>query len=215
MKKFGFYVSGNAGRLKQLLTEYYIKELVPQIKVVITDNPKDLKLATICKNHSISFFSFDLSVFEKDNKNLQLSNFILDTFEQYQIDYGLSCGARIFKGEILKVYALRFVNFHPSILPAFKGLHAIDSAIATKSFLLGNTAHFIVEEVDSGPVIMQNIIHHSEATCEKVLHNQVVMIAQIMTWINTNRIEVKDGYVTVKKAQYDIACFIPNIEINT
>ena len=52
----------------------------------------------------------------------------------------------------------RIVNVHPSLLPAFPGVRAIEQALAYGVPLTGVTVHFVDEDVDSGPVILQEVV---------------------------------------------------------
>ena len=52
-------------------------------------------------------------------------------------------------------FAGRILNVHPSLLPAFPGLHPIEEAIEYGSRVMGVTVHFIDEDVDSGPIVLQ------------------------------------------------------------
>ncbi len=52
----------------------------------------------------------------------------------------------------------RLINIHPSLLPAFKGLHTHERAIAEGATQHGATVHFVVPELDSGPVIAQESV---------------------------------------------------------
>lgn len=216
MNRYGFYVSGNATRLKN-----YIKYLeksrdegtLKQIIVIISDNPQDTDLNEILSPFNICVVYFDSSTLPKEYINVKLSDFILSYFDKMGIDYGFVFGRRILKGELLNRYKDRLINFHPSILPAFKGINSIDKALTERAFLLGNSAHFLVEDVDSGPIIMQNIVHSSLfKTYDDLLNNQIPMLNQILHWLNQSRIEIVDGYVQVKNADYSISGFIPNLE---
>lgn len=63
---------------------------------------------------------------------------------------------RVLKPEIVKQFAGRIINVHPSLLPAFAGgLHAIDEALAFGVKITGCTIHFVTEQVDAGPIISQ------------------------------------------------------------
>ncbi len=55
----------------------------------------------------------------------------------------------------------RLINVHPSLLPAFPGLHAIEQAVAYGVRLMGVTVHFVDEGVDSGPIIAQRFLRRS------------------------------------------------------
>src|SRR5919107_2333709 len=64
----------------------------------------------------------------------------------------------------LERFAGRVVNVHPSLLPAFPGLHAIEQALAYGVKVFGVTVHFVEEGVDTGPVIAQRALELPDAT---------------------------------------------------
>ena len=66
------------------------------------------------------------------------------------------------KNPLIQKYDKRIINFHPSILPSFKGLNAIDQELKAKVRFLGNTAHFIDEGIDSGEIIIQSAMFRSD-----------------------------------------------------
>ena len=79
---------------------------------------------------------------------------------------------------------------------------------------MGNSAHFIDEGIDTGAVIMQNIIHRSQYNgYNSLLNNQCMMLLQIMKWLNEERIVMENGIVHVKNADYSIGNYIPQLEI--
>lgn len=61
----------------------------------------------------------------------------------------------ILTGAFLNRFPERVINLHPSLLPAFPGMHAIDDALAWGVRFTGVTVHFAEEEVDGGPPILQ------------------------------------------------------------
>jgi phosphoribosylglycinamide formyltransferase-1 len=62
------------------------------------------------------------------------------------------------------------INVHPSLLPAFPGLHAVEQALAYGVKVFGVTVHFVDAGVDTGPVILQRAIELAEpGTAEEVL----------------------------------------------
>lgn len=213
MINFAFYVSGNATTLKNFIEKYSDSILLSQIKIVISDNLNDKELESFFKKLEAEVLYFDSSMYEKSQINIELSNFILDNFEKYKIDFGFVFGGRILKGLLLNKYKNKLINFHPALLPSFKGIKAIDQALKANAFLLGNSAHIVVEDVDSGAVIMQNILHRSNFNnyCD-VINNQINMLYQIILWINDNRMLIFDDIVIIKNATYNIEDYIPNLE---
>ena len=210
--KFGFYVSGNATTLKKFLLNEK-KILIKQCKIIISDSPKDDELAKISNLNNIDLVFFDLKKLPKDQRNIELSFFILENFVSHNVDYGFIFGGRILKGELLTNYKNKLINFHPSILPLYKGIKAIDQAVEDNAFLYGNTAHLIDEDVDSGAIIMQNIIHRSLVTDYRdIIDNQIKMMTQIIKWINEDRFVVNNGNVLIRNGHYNCNYFIPEIE---
>ena len=62
---------------------------------------------------------------------------------------------RIHSGGFVRKWQGRIINIHPSLLPAFKGTHVHEQAIAAGVKTSGCTVHFVAAEVDSGPIIAQ------------------------------------------------------------
>lgn len=213
-----FYVSGKASRLLLLFSnrnEFH--ELIDKISLIVYDGnnkPTIEALNTLCLKYRIIFkqWSGDKLPRRKD----PFSNWLYDLFIEYQIDYCFCFGDRILFGSILNNYKNRIINFHPSLLPSFPGLNAIDKALDSNAFLLGNTAHFIDNGVDTGPVIMQSVIHRQLfINYEDVLSLQLPMMLQIFHWLLAKRIKINHGRVDVFKANYSpVGTFIPQLEIS-
>lgn len=139
----------------------------------------------------------------------------LELLIENNVDYGFCFGRHILKGELLNKYKFRIVNFHPAILPQFRGVKAIDQALAENVNVLGNTAHFIDEGVDTGPIIAQNVM--SRKVFDKygyrgVLDTQVDLFWLVYKWLNENRVHVNDdGVVEIDGASYDEVMYFPKI----
>lgn len=202
---FGFYVSGGARRLKK-----YFQGGVPpmQVNCVVHDGPVDHALEEILAANSIPYFSYD------SDMDGEFSDYLCDTLTSSQVDYCFCFGVRFLKEPLLSAYKHKIINFHPSLLPAFTGLNAIDQALDSNAMLLGNTAHFIDEGIDTGPIIMQNIIFRS---CydgyDSCLDLQLTMLDQIVMWLNEDRVEIVGHHVRVADADYSIGDFVPAIEL--
>jgi len=132
-----------------------------------------------------------------------------------EVDYCFSFGNHILKGDILKEYKNKIINFHPSLLPSYPGRNAIDRAIEDNAPILGNTAHFIDEGIDTGPIILQSVIS-SEAFYKNgydfILDLQIEMLFQLDKLLEKNCIEIKENKVKIKNANINASFIIPKIE---
>lgn len=144
--------------------------------------------------------------------------FISDKFkylmDKYSVMYSFICESRILQGELLEKYKWHLINFHPALLPAYKGKCAIDQAISDGSLLTGNTAHFIDENLDAGITIMQNLfpIMHF-VSYDDILDKQIPMMLQLMKWVEEGRINIEGNRCVIQNAKYEIGEFIPAQEI--
>ncbi|MBU4419142.1 MAG: phosphoribosylglycinamide formyltransferase, partial [Candidatus Omnitrophica bacterium] len=81
---------------------------------------------------------------------------------------------RLLSPDFVKRYRNRIMNIHPSLLPVFKGAQAIRDALSARADSTGVTVHFVDEEIDHGPVILQEKIKirskDTLASLEKRIH---------------------------------------------
>ncbi len=212
-QKFGFYVSRTATRLCHFLEKH---GNLDRCAFVLIDNKDNERLRSLCAQYAIPYYEYSYK--EEGLKGKEQNRFISDRFKElmdkYEVEYSFIFGSRILEGELLRKYKWHLVNFHPALLPAFRGKCAIDQAIEAGAILLGSTAHFIDEELDAGVMIMQNIFPAARFhDYEDVLGKQETMLLQLMSWFEQNRISIEGNRVVVKDATYDISEYVPNVEL--
>ena len=84
---------------------------------------------------------------------------MLDLLEDYKVDGILLAGyMRILPPSFVQAYRGKILNIHPSLLPAFKGLHAQQQALLGGVKYTGCTVHFVDEGMDTGPIIVQAVV---------------------------------------------------------
>lgn len=208
---FGFYISGKAARFKKMLDEEFA--LLEDVKVIFSDDADTSYLEPLLRERGIPYELFDYKKIDKgQNRNLEISNELLKTLSSWEVDYCFCFGRHLLKGEILKEYENRIINFHPSVLPLFPGVDAIDQALAAKVKILGNTAHFVDQGMDTGPIILQNVLSvkvFEEKGYSGVLDYQLDMVEEIYGWLKQGRISVKDREVLIEGGNYMKAGFFP------
>lgn len=87
---------------------------------------------------------------------------------------------RILSAEFVNRYPARMLNIHPSLLPAFTGLHTHRRAIAAGCKLAGATVHVVTPELDHGPIVAQVAVPVLEGDTEKTLAERVTAAEHIL-----------------------------------
>lgn len=80
---------------------------------------------------------------------------------------------RVVKPPLLEAFPNRIINIHPSILPAFKGLHAWEQALAAGVEETGCTVHFVNQDIDAGEIIAQQRVPVLAGDTPETLHARI------------------------------------------
>ena len=80
---------------------------------------------------------------------------------------------RIVGEELINRFRKRIINIHPSLLPSFKGVDAIQQAIDKKVTITGCTVHYVQKEVDSGSIIIQAAVPIQEHDNKETLTKRI------------------------------------------
>ena len=84
---------------------------------------------------------------------------IIALFHAYNVDMIVMAGwMRIVSKKFCDEFAGRIINLHPSLLPKYKGLHAVEQAMKAGEDETGCTVHFVNEYLDSGAIIKQQVV---------------------------------------------------------
>lgn len=212
--RYAVYISGSGTRIIKALET--INGFSEKVKLIISDNEDNLEFKSYFEKMGIKYYLFNLknSDIEKKTKNEYLSDEMLNLFNEYKIEYCFSFGKCILKGKLLTKYVNRIINFHPSILPEFPGFNAIDKAVEKKARYIGNTAHFIDESVDGGPIILQSITMTKNFLLngyDAILDEQIALLERIDELLSRNCIHIVDGEVEIDNADYSTFHIYPSI----
>jgi phosphoribosylglycinamide formyltransferase-1 len=118
---------------------------------------------------------------------------------------GLVCLAgfmRIISCEFVRQYRMRIMNIHPSLLPAFPGLHAQKQALDYGVKVSGCTVHFVDEGVDSGPVVLQKAVpviegDNEESLSARILEQEHELYPEAVRLFCEGRIKIKGRMVSI------------------
>jgi phosphoribosylglycinamide formyltransferase-1 len=94
---------------------------------------------------------------------------------QHRIDLVCLAGfMRLFTPAFVRLWNGRMLNIHPALLPQFKGLHTHRRALEAEVKRHGATVHFVVPEMDSGPIVAQESVPVFESDTEETLAHRVL-----------------------------------------
>jgi phosphoribosylglycinamide formyltransferase-1 len=108
---------------------------------------------------------------------------------------------RVLTDEFVERYSGRLINVHPSLLPAFTGLHTHRRAIEAGCKLAGATVHFVTPTLDHGPIIAQAVVpvlpgDTPQTLAARVLEREHVLYPRAVRWLVHDLLQVTDGIVT-------------------
>jgi phosphoribosylglycinamide formyltransferase-1 len=109
---------------------------------------------------------------------------------------------RVLGGDFVRHYSSRMVNIHPSLLPAFPGLHTHRRALQEGVKFHGCTVHFVTPQVDHGPIIAQAAVRVHAGDTERTLAARVLrqehrVYPLAIRWFVEGRLAVENGVVRV------------------
>ncbi len=99
---------------------------------------------------------------------------LADVLREHRVDLACLAGfMRILAPNFIKAFEGRILNIHPALLPAFPGGHAVRDALEWGAQVTGCTVHFADEEVDHGPILLQEAVPIRPGDDEETLHARI------------------------------------------
>ena len=148
-------LSGTGSNLQALIDSNDIKDSPATLRAVISNRAdayglqraKDAGIATRVLDHKAfeGREAFDAALIE-----------VIDTFKPQLVI--LAGFMRILSADFVRHYQGRLLNIHPSLLPKYKGLHTHQRALDAGDREHGCSVHFVTEELDGGPLVVQAVI---------------------------------------------------------
>ncbi|MBF0595407.1 MAG: phosphoribosylglycinamide formyltransferase [Candidatus Omnitrophica bacterium] len=150
---FAVLASGNGTNLQAIIKALKSKQIKASLKVVLSDKAEAFALERARKAAVPVVMHVDPKGFATREAFDQA---LLDILKKEEIDFVVLAGfMRILSPLFIEAYRHKILNIHPSLLPAFKGGHAIKDAYNFGVKVTGVTVHFVDEQVDHGPIIAQ------------------------------------------------------------
>ena len=154
MKRLGILLSGRGSNFEAIADSVAAGRIDATIAVVVSNRPeaRGLEIARQRGLEAVSIPSkgLDREVYDR---------MVVAELRKHQVDLVCLAGfMRLLSAYFIREFPLRILNIHPSLLPAFPGLDAQHQALEHGVKVAGCTVHFVDEQLDSGPSLVQAVV---------------------------------------------------------
>lgn len=154
MKRLGILISGRGSNFAAIAEQIKIGELEAEIAIVISNRPEARGLA-VAQERGIPAVCIPSKGLDRE----EYDRMLLDELKKHQVEIVCLAGyLRLLSATFIRQYPNRILNIHPSLLPAFPGLDAQHQALHHGVKITGCTVHFVDENLDAGPIILQTAV---------------------------------------------------------
>jgi len=197
MKRIVVLLSGRGSNMEAIVRACAAERWPAQVTAVIANRADAAGLA-FARDHGIATAVVDHKAYAtRDAFDAELARAI----DGFAPDVVVLAGfMRILGDAFVARYAGRLVNVHPSLLPAFPGLHTHRRAIEAGCKLAGASVHFVTPQLDFGPIIAQAVVPvlpgDTEATlAARVLEREHVLYPRAVGWLVRDELLIDNGVV--------------------
>ena len=173
-KRVAVLISGRGSNMVALIEAAKAPDYPAEIVLVVSNVPDAAGLAR-ARQDGIATAVIDHRTFGKDREAFERA---LDKeLQDRRIEIVCLAGfMRLLTPWLVKQWSGRMLNIHPALLPQFKGLHTHRRALEARVERHGATVHFVVPEMDSGPVIAQDSVVVAKDDTEATLAARVLEV---------------------------------------
>ena len=152
-------ISGTGSNMQALVKACKLPDIKANVAVVIANKPTATGL-TWAKEQGLNTVLIDSAKFAlQKNSRLAFEQELQNVLQNFKVELICLAGfMRLLTGWFIEQWPQKIINIHPSLLPNFKGANAVFDALQAKANITGCTTHFVVEEIDAGPIILQKSV---------------------------------------------------------
>jgi phosphoribosylglycinamide formyltransferase 1 len=166
----GIMASGSGSNFEAIARAIDQGNLIAKIAVLI-HNKSGIKAIDLAQARGIPTVLLDHRDYETRE---ELDRAIVSTLQAYQVECVVMAGwMRVITQVLIDAFADRVINIHPSLLPSFPGIRAIEQALAARVKITGCTVHLVSLEVDAGPILVQAAVSVCPDDTPETLHARI------------------------------------------
>lgn len=195
MKNIVVLISGNGSNLQAILEACEANMPNAQVAAVFS-NKADAYGLERAKQFDVNGHFVDPKAFEsREDFDAEL----MTQIDEYQPDVIVLAGyMRILSGAFVSHYLGKMINIHPSLLPKYPGLHTHQRAIDAGDKEHGTSVHFVTEELDGGPVVLQAKVpvfedDDADALAARVQTQEHNIYPMVTKWLVDGRLSMTEG----------------------
>ena len=189
-------ISGSGSNLQAIIDAVAEDKIHANISAVISNRPDVLGLKK-ARDADINTLVIDHTQFaERPQFDAALSKQVAELNPDLIVLAGFM---RILPETFIKEYEDRILNIHPSLLPEFKGMHTHRRVLEAGNDEHGASVHFVSNELDSGPIVIQARIpvldDNEETLAKRVLKKEHIIYPLAIEWFASGRLSLIDNHV--------------------
>jgi phosphoribosylglycinamide formyltransferase-1 len=196
----GVLISGAGTNLQAILDRIAVGRLACTLRVVISNRPGVPGLGR-AERAGVPTQVIDHRSFAGRE---EFERAILTALREAEVELVLLAGFdRLITRTLIEAFPLRIMNIHPALLPAFRGLQAQAAARAYGVKIAGATVHFVDEQADHGPIILQGAVPIGSDDTEAEVRDRILAVEHeiyptAIQFFAEGRLEVEDRRVRVR-----------------
>ncbi|MEQ5224205.1 phosphoribosylglycinamide formyltransferase [Proteus cibi] len=205
MKNIVVLISGNGSNLQAIIDACRTNKITGNV-VAVLSNKADAYGLERAKLADIPAYFVDPALY---HDRADYDNALIEQIDAYKPDIVVLAGfMRILSPSFVTHYQHKLLNIHPSLLPKYPGLHTHRQVLANKDSFHGVTVHFVTEELDGGPKIIQACIPVLPDDTEQSLQTRIQaeeyrIYPLAIRWLAEDRLKMKNNQAFLD----DIALF--------
>ena len=197
MTKIAILISGRGSNMEAIINAIKNGKLNAEVCFIGSDNA-DARGLQIARGLGLitRVFSYDESGARNSSKG-KAEDYLLRAIRENNVEWLVLAGfMRVLSKDFVKQMEGRIVNIHPSLLPCFKGAHAINDAYTHGVKITGVTIHLVDELVDNGRIIAQSAVEIKEddtleSLTERIHKTEHVLYPETLSKLFTNGVKHK------------------------
>jgi len=169
--RLGVLVSGSGTNLQSILDASKARRIDADVVLVISNKPDAYALERAKKAGVETVILESKGFATREDYDMELVKILKNRKIELVILAGFM---QIVTSVLIKEFPMRIMNIHPALLPSFPGLHVQKKALEYGVKFSGCTVHFVTEDVDAGPIIIQAVVPVYENDSEETLRERIL-----------------------------------------